>query len=63
MIDRKNQDKDYGRSVLSKALEKIRMITGMNIISIRYMSGNLVAKSFSTIFGFVEMGVVRAITR
>jgi hypothetical protein len=42
--------------VLSKALEKIRMITGMNIISIRYMSGNLVAKSFSTIFGFVEMG-------
>jgi diamine N-acetyltransferase len=56
MIDRKHQRKGYGRAALSKALEEIRMIPGVNRISIRYMPENPVAKPFYTSFGFVEVG-------
>lgn len=56
MIDRKHQGKGYGRAALSKALEKIRAIPGVNRISIRYIPENPVAKPFYASFGFVEMG-------
>jgi diamine N-acetyltransferase len=56
MIDRKHQGKGYGRSALSKALEEIQAIPGVNRISIYYMPENLVAKSFYASFGFVEVG-------
>lgn len=56
MIDRKHQGKGYGRAALSKALEEIRAIPGVNRISIRYMPENPVAKPFYASFGFVEVG-------
>ena len=56
MIDRKHQGKGYGRTALSKALEEIRAIPGVNRISIRYMPKNRVAKPFYASFGFVEVG-------
>lgn len=56
MIDRKYQGKGYGRTALSKALEEIRAIPGVNRISIRYMPKNRVAKPFYASFGFVEVG-------
>jgi diamine N-acetyltransferase len=56
MIDRKYQGKGYGRTALSKALEEIRAIPGVNRISIRYMPENPVAKPFYASFGFVEAG-------
>jgi diamine N-acetyltransferase len=56
MIDRKYQGKGYGRAALSKALEEIRAIQGVNRISILYMPKNPVAKSFYASFGFVEVG-------
>jgi diamine N-acetyltransferase len=56
MIDRKYQGKGYGRAALSKALEEIRAIPGVNRISIRYMPENPVAKPFYASFGFVEAG-------
>jgi diamine N-acetyltransferase len=56
MIDRKYQGKGYGRKALSKALEEIRGIPGVNRISICYMPKNPVAKPFYTSFGFVEVG-------
>ena len=56
MIDRKHQGKGYGRAALSKALEEIRAIPGVNRISIRYMRKNPVAKRFYGSFGFVEVG-------
>ena len=40
MIDRKNQGKGYSRVALSKVLEEIRAIPGVNRISIRYMPEN-----------------------
>jgi diamine N-acetyltransferase len=59
MIDRKHQGKGYDRAALSKALEEIRAIPGVNRISICYMPENLVAKPFYANFGFVEMGAGR----
>jgi diamine N-acetyltransferase len=56
MIDRKYQGKGYGRAALSKALEEIRAIPGVNRISILYMPKNRVAKPFYASFGFVEVG-------
>jgi len=56
MIDRKHQGKGYGRAALSRALEKIRAIPGVNRISIRYMPENPVAKPFYASFGFMEVG-------
>lgn len=56
MIDRKYQGKGYGRAALSKALEEIRAIPGVNRISILYMPKNPVAKPFYASFGFVEVG-------
>ena len=56
MIDRKYQGKGYGHTALSKALEEIRAIPGVNRISIRYMPKNPVAKPFYASFGFVEVG-------
>jgi diamine N-acetyltransferase len=56
MIDRKYQGKGYGRTALSKALEEIRAIPGVNRISILYMPKNSVAKPFYASFGFVEVG-------
>ena len=55
MIDRKHQGKGYGRAALSKALEEIRAIPGMNRISIRYIPENPVAKPFYASFGSVEV--------
>jgi diamine N-acetyltransferase len=55
MIDRKHQGKVYGRAALSKALEEILAIRGVNRISIRYMPENPVAKPFYASFGFVEV--------
>jgi diamine N-acetyltransferase len=55
MIDRKHQGKGYGRAALSKSLEEIRAIHGVNRISIRYMPENPVAKPFYASFGFVEV--------
>jgi diamine N-acetyltransferase len=56
MIDWKHQDKGYGRAALSKALEEIRALPGMNRISIRYMPENPIAKPFYIIFSFVDVG-------
>ena len=56
MIDGKHQGKCYGRPVLSKALEEIRAIPGVNRISICYMPKNSVAKPFYASCGFVEVG-------
>jgi diamine N-acetyltransferase len=56
MIDRKYQGKGYGREALSKAVEEIRGIPGVNRISICYMPKNPVAKPFYTSLGFVEVG-------
>src|SRR3712207_7814809 len=56
MIDRKYQRKGYGRAEISKALEEIRAIPGVNRISILYMPKNPVAKPFYASFGFVEAG-------
>jgi len=59
MIDRKYQGKGYGRAALSKALEEIRAIPGVNRISIRYrnyMPDNPVVKLFYASICFVEMG-------
>jgi diamine N-acetyltransferase len=56
MIDRKYQGKGYGRIALSKALEEIRAIPGVNRISILYMPKNPIAKPFYASFGFVEVG-------
>jgi diamine N-acetyltransferase len=56
MVDRRHQGKGYGRAALSKALEEIRAIPGVNRISIRYMPKNPVAKPFYASFGFVEVG-------
>jgi diamine N-acetyltransferase len=56
MIDRKHQGKGYGRMALSKALEEIRAIPGVNRISICYMPKNPIAKQFYASFGFVEVG-------
>lgn len=56
MIDRKYQGKGYGRMALSKVLEGIRAIPGVNRISILYMPKNPVAKPFYASFGFVEVG-------
>ena len=56
MIDRKYQGKGYGRKALSKALEEIQAIPGVNRISICYMPENPVAKPFYASFGFVEVG-------
>lgn len=57
MIDGKHQGKGYGRAALSKALEEIRAIPGVNRISICYMPKNPVAKPFYASSGFVEVGV------
>ena len=54
MIDRKHQGKGYDRAALSKALEEIRAIPGVNRISIRCVPENPVAKPFHASFGFVE---------
>ena len=56
MIDWKHQDKGYGRAALSKALQEIRAIPGVNRISIRYMPENPIAKPFYIIFSLVEVG-------
>ena len=56
MIDWKHQDKVYSRAALSKALEEIRAIPGVNMISIRYIPENPIAKPFYIIFIFVEGG-------
>ncbi len=56
MIDRKHQGKGYGRTALSKALEEIRAIRGVNRISIRYTSKNPVAKLFYASCDFAEAG-------
>jgi hypothetical protein len=40
---------------LSKALEEIRSIPGMNRISIRYMPKNSVVKPLYASFGFLEV--------
>jgi diamine N-acetyltransferase len=56
MIDRKHQGIGYGRAALSKALEEIRAIPGVNRISICYMPENPVAKPFYASFGFVDVG-------
>jgi len=56
MIDWKHQNKGYGRTALSKALEEIRAILGVNKILIRYVPENPIAKPFYTIFRFVEVG-------
>ena len=56
MIDRKYQDKGYGRAALSRALAEIRAIPRMKTISIGYMPDNPVAKPFYASFGFVEVG-------
>jgi diamine N-acetyltransferase len=56
MIDWKHQDKGYGRAALSKALEEIQAIPGVNRISICYVPENPIAKSFSIIFSFVGVG-------
>jgi diamine N-acetyltransferase len=56
MIDRKHQGKGYGRAALSKALEEMRAIPGVNRISIRYMPENPVAKPFYASFGFMKVG-------
>jgi diamine N-acetyltransferase len=55
MIDRKHQSKGYGRAALSKALEEIRAVQGVNRISIRYMPENPVAKPLYPSFGFVKV--------
>ena len=56
MIDRKYQDKGYGRAALSRALDEIKAIPRMETISIGYMPDNPVAKPFYASFGFVEVG-------
>ncbi|MGD1839210.1 MAG: GNAT family N-acetyltransferase, partial [Nitrososphaeraceae archaeon] len=56
MIDRKYQRKGYGRAALSRVIEEIRAIPGVNRISILYIPENPVAKQFYTSFGFVEAG-------
>ena len=56
MIDWKHQNKGYGRTALSKALEEIRAILGVNKILIRYVPENPIAKPFYIIFRFVEVG-------
>ena len=56
MIDRKYQDKGYGRAALSRALDEIKAIPRMKTVSIGYMPDNPVAKPFYASFGFVEVG-------
>ena len=56
MIDRKHQDKGYGRAALNHALDEIKAIPRMKKISIGYMPDNPVAKPFYASFGFVEVG-------
>jgi diamine N-acetyltransferase len=56
MIERKHQGNGYGRAALSRALEEIRVIPGVNGISIRCMPENPVPKPFYTSLGLVEVG-------
>ncbi len=56
MIDREHQGKGYGRTALSKALEGIRAIPGVNRKSTRYTSKNPVTKLFYASCAFVEAG-------
>jgi diamine N-acetyltransferase len=55
VIDRKQRDKRYGRTALSKALEEIRAIVVVNKMSLCYMPENLAAKPFYTSFGLAEL--------
>jgi len=56
MIDRKYQDKGYGRAALSRALDEIKAIPRMKTVAIGYMPDNPLAKPFYASFGFVEVG-------
>ena len=55
MIDRKYQDKGYGRAALSRALDEIKAIPRMKTVAIGYMPDNPLAKPFYASFGFVEV--------
>lgn len=56
MIDRKYQDKGYGRAALRRVLDEIRTIPRMKKVEIGYMPENAVARQFYASFGFVEVG-------
>jgi diamine N-acetyltransferase len=55
MVDKDHQGKGYGRAALTKALEEIRQIPGIEKICISYVRNNARAKDFYASFGFVEL--------
>jgi diamine N-acetyltransferase len=55
MVDKKHQGKGYGRAALTKAIEEIRQIPGIDKVTISYVHGNAAAKKFYASFGFVEL--------
>jgi diamine N-acetyltransferase len=56
MIDRAHQGRGYGRAALAEAIKEIAKISGVTTISISYMAGNRVARTFYASFGFREVG-------
>lgn len=56
MIDHAHQGKGYGRAALALAIDEIRAIPGIEMVSISYLRGNAIAKAFYASFGFVETG-------
>ncbi len=54
MIDRRHQNKGYGRKALAKAIKAIKKDKHWRRIIISYMPDNLTAKSFYASLGFVE---------
>jgi diamine N-acetyltransferase len=57
MIDRKHQNKGYGRAALNSALQEIRALPRIRKVLICYMPDNPIAKPFYASFGFVEVGL------
>ncbi|SEH88259.1 diamine N-acetyltransferase [Rheinheimera pacifica] len=57
MVDKQHQQQGIGREGMALALAEIRQDAGIKQIEICYNPQNPVAKSFYSIFGFIEQGL------